>query len=207
MQRKIRKKEKRGQSSGVLLHSKKRVEKFLIMLWKFIVYVITIPLVLCFWGIMLTAMFFFEYVVRERSPREKKEYIYGRNDVERKNKERIDGLVTVTIVNWNGKEYIATCLNSVYSQTYKNIECIVVDNYSIDDSVEIIKNLYHQVRLIQNPSNYGFSRAHNQAIKEAQGEYVLILNFDTVLEKDFIEKIIKVFQRDNTIGSVAPKLI
>lgn len=90
--------------------------------------------------------------------------------------------VSVIIVNWNTRELLRDCLKSVYEQAGDvNFEVIVIDNASADGSVEMVKNDFDQVTLIENSENVGFARANNQGIAVAKGRYVLLLNSDTVV--------------------------
>jgi len=117
--------------------------------------------------------------------------------------------VSFIIVNWNGQETIAECLDSVISQTYKNYEIIFIDNHSTDKSLEIVKKKYSVDKLIVLDKNYGFAEANNIGLKHAAGEYIALVNNDTVLEKDWLEKVVAVFQKekDKNLGSIATKII
>ncbi len=90
--------------------------------------------------------------------------------------------LSVVIVSYNVRYYLEQCLRSLYRSTIDGeMEVFVVDNASQDDSLAYLRPLFPQVRYIQNTENVGFSRANNQAIRQAQGEYVLLLNPDTIL--------------------------
>lgn len=95
---------------------------------------------------------------------------------------KIEMKLSVVIVNYNVRTYLEQCLQSV-RKALEGIEgeVFVVDNHSTDDSVEVLHRDYPWVRLIENQDNMGFARANNMAIREAQGEYVLLLNPDTVV--------------------------
>ena len=90
--------------------------------------------------------------------------------------------VSVTCVNYNGKEYLRECLISLYDQTYKDFEVIIVDNASPDGSAQIIEKEFLNVKLIKNPENSGYCKAQNIAIKASSGTYVLTLNLDIILD-------------------------
>jgi GT2 family glycosyltransferase len=100
------------------------------------------------------------------------------------------------------------CLQSVYAAV-KNIdsEVFVVDNNSVDNSVEMVLNKFPQVKLIQNKQNVGFSKANNQAIRLANGEYILLLNPDTVVESDTFEKVIDFMDVTPDAGGLGVKMI
>lgn len=117
--------------------------------------------------------------------------------------------VSFIIVNWNGEKTIAKCLDSVYSQTYKNFEVILLDNHSSDQSLETVKKNYQVDKLIELDRNYGFAEANNRGLEHAAGEYLALINNDTILEKDWLEKAAAVFRNspDKKLGSVATKII
>ncbi|KPJ66652.1 MAG: hypothetical protein AMJ43_07425 [Coxiella sp. DG_40] len=99
--------------------------------------------------------------------------------------------VSIIIVNWNTRDILKDCLNSVYEQTQGiKFEVIVIDNHSTDGSAEMIKNKFPQVRLIENSANRGFAAANNQGITKAKGRYVLLLNSDTIVLDNAIAKIV-----------------
>ncbi len=90
--------------------------------------------------------------------------------------------LSVVIVSYNVRYYLEQCLRSVFRSTIDGeMEVFVVDNASRDDSIAYLQPLFPQVRYIQNTENTGFSRANNQAIRQARGEYILLLNPDTIL--------------------------
>ena len=100
--------------------------------------------------------------------------------------------LSVVIVSYNVRPYLEQCLQSVQS-ALEGIEgeVFVVDNHSDDDSVETVQNHYPWVRLIENQENLGFAKANNQAIRQSQAEYVLLLNPDTVVAKDTFREVLK----------------
>jgi GT2 family glycosyltransferase len=99
--------------------------------------------------------------------------------------------LSVIIVNYNVKHFLLQCLRSVYAAVNDlEMEVFVVDNVSKDGSVEAVRAAFPQVKLIANTENVGFSKANNQAIAQATGEYVLILNPDTVVAEDTFVKCI-----------------
>lgn len=104
--------------------------------------------------------------------------------------------------------FLEQCLVSVF-KAVKNIdaEVFVVDNISSDDSVEMVKTIFPQVKLIANKENVGFSKANNQAIEIAKGEYILLLNPDTVVEEDAFEKCIEFMDKNPKGGGLGVKMI
>jgi GT2 family glycosyltransferase len=96
--------------------------------------------------------------------------------------------LSVVIVNYNVAHFLEQCLMSVFaSQVNFDYEVYVVDNHSVDGSVAMLKEKFPQVKLIENKKNLGFSRANNQALRQAAGEYVLLLNPDTLIEPDTLQ--------------------
>lgn len=86
-------------------------------------------------------------------------------------------------------------------------EIIVIDNASSDNSVEVIKINFPQVRLIQNSANVGLARANNQGVRLTRGEYILFLNPDTVVQRHSMEKMVDFLKNNDNVAIVAPKLI
>ncbi len=95
-------------------------------------------------------------------------------------------VVSVIIPNYNGKKYLEPCLSNLFMSDYPNIEVIVVDNASTDDSVRFLKTDYPQVKIIGFIRNTGFAYACNAGIKSASGEYIFLLNNDVELKPDYL---------------------
>jgi GT2 family glycosyltransferase len=113
-------------------------------------------------------------------------------------------LISIIIVNWNGKKWLKKCLISLKLQTYKNTEIIVVDNASIDGSVEYIREKFPKVKLVLNDINVGLPKAINKGISLSKGKHLLIINNDVWVEKDFVEKL-HAFYIENNFTVIAPK--
>lgn len=119
-----------------------------------------------------------------------------------------DPIISVIIVNFNGLRFLEGNLSSVFGQSYKAFEVILVDNGSADGSVEFVKEKFPAVRLVLNKNNEGFARANNQGIEASRGEFVLTLNNDTVLERDFLEMLAgRARACDERTGMWAPKIL
>jgi len=116
--------------------------------------------------------------------------------------------LSIVIVNYNVKHFIEQCLYSV-REAIKNIsaEVWVVDNNSVDGSCQMIKEKFPEVLLIENKDNPGFSVANNQAIRKSTGEYVLLLNPDTIAEEDTFEKVIEFMDAHPKAGGLGVKMI
>lgn len=121
--------------------------------------------------------------------------------------------LSIVIVNWNTKELLKQCIESIYSETIKiDFEVFVVDNNSEDKSAEMIEKLidsnhFQNLHLIKNNENAGFSRANNQAIKKSKGEYILLLNPDTIILDNALEKCISFAEKRPEIGILGCQLL
>ncbi|AXM89107.1 glycosyltransferase family 2 protein [Anoxybacillus ayderensis G10] len=110
--------------------------------------------------------------------------------------------ISIIIVNYNTLKLTIEAIESILkSKTKYSYEIIVVDNHSSDDSVHLIKEKFRNVAVIENKQNVGFSKANNQAIKLSKGRYILLLNSDTIVREDTIEKMIEFMDRNNNIGA------
>jgi len=95
-------------------------------------------------------------------------------------------LVSIIVVNYNAKPYLASCLESIFRQTYPRFEVWLVDNASSDGSLELVRDWFPQVKIIQNKENVGFAAAVNQAVACAQGEFIALLNPDAIVSEDWL---------------------
>jgi GT2 family glycosyltransferase len=113
--------------------------------------------------------------------------------------------ISIIIVNYNGKKWLAKCLDSLFRQSFGDFEIILVDNDSSDDSVGFLEENYYdsRLRIIKNPKNLGFASGNNLGIDNAQGKYILLLNNDTWVEDDFLSRIIDFYEK-NDYDVVAP---
>lgn len=116
--------------------------------------------------------------------------------------------ISIIIVNYNVEYFLEQCLNSV-EKGLQHIqgEVFVVDNNSIDGSVEMVKTKFPTVHLIANKENTGFSKANNQAMRIAKGDYILLLNPDTVVEEDTFEKVINFMDSHPDAGGLGVRMI
>ena len=120
--------------------------------------------------------------------------------------------VAIVILNWNGKNWLRNCLESIRKNTaYTNYEIIVVDNGSMDGSVEMVKKEFPNIQLIVNKENLGFSKANNQGIKHALkngAKYVFLLNNDMeIYQKDWLKNLVEAAEGDDDIGIVESNAI
>jgi GT2 family glycosyltransferase len=116
--------------------------------------------------------------------------------------------LSVIIVNYNVRYFLEVCVDSVLRAAKgQEVEVIVVDNNSADDSMEMLRKKFPQVIRIENQDNAGFSKANNQGFAIAKGEYVLFLNPDTVMPEDFIVKAVAYMDAHPEAGGLGPRLI
>ncbi|MCK4223698.1 MAG: glycosyltransferase family 2 protein [candidate division Zixibacteria bacterium] len=108
----------------------------------------------------------------------------------------LDRLVSAIVVNWNGMQFLPTCLDSVFKQSYKNIEVIVVDCASKDESVEFIRKNFPLTKIIELKEDKGPPYAINLAARQAEGDYILILNNDVILPEDMLSVLVKEMKKD-----------
>ena len=104
-------------------------------------------------------------------------------------------LVSVIVLNYNAGELLLNCIGSVKKSAYRNLEIIVVDNISTDKSQETCKEKYPDIKLIQNNENFGYCEGNNIGIREAKGDYIVILNPDTIVESNWIEELISAYNK------------
>ncbi|WP_411768305.1 glycosyltransferase family 2 protein [Winogradskyella sp. A3E31] len=116
--------------------------------------------------------------------------------------------LSVIILNYNVRYFLELCLQSVeVAIADLDAEIIVVDNNSIDDSCAMVKSNFPKVRLIKNKENYGFAKGNNIGVKDAKGEYVCVLNPDTVVAEDTFTTILEFADSKTNLGIVGCQLI
>jgi len=117
--------------------------------------------------------------------------------------------LSVVIVNWNSIELLQDCLISIFHKHNDlDFEVVIVDNASTDNSIEVLKKEFPYVQLVKNDKNIGFTKANNQAIKEAKGEYILLLNPDTiVVDQNIFKNWIAFMDNHPEAGASGCKLI
>ncbi len=115
--------------------------------------------------------------------------------------------VAVVIPHWNGIEILEPCLRSLGASLYPDLEIVVVDNASTDDSVAFMRHEFPQVTIIQNSKNLGFAGGCNAGLKQIESEYYLVLNNDTTHEPDWIERLVEQMESDPRIAAVQPKIM
>ena len=108
-------------------------------------------------------------------------------------------LVSIIIVNYNGKHHLEKCLESLMKIDYENYEIILVDNNSADGSREFVEKLYTSVKIIKLDKNYGFAEPNNIGTKSAKGDLLLFLNNDTIVTFNFLSELVNVLNKEPDI--------
>jgi GT2 family glycosyltransferase len=111
------------------------------------------------------------------------------------------------VVNFNGEEDILSCLNSIFNQTYKNYEVLVVDNDSKDNSLSLIKENFKNVKIIETGYNAGWGVGCNIGIEESKGEFISMINNDATLDEKCLDEMVKIISSNQKYGSCACKIL
>ncbi|HZY10836.1 MAG TPA: glycosyltransferase family 2 protein [Bacteroidota bacterium] len=115
--------------------------------------------------------------------------------------------LSIVIVGYNSAQFLQNCLKSIFSQTPPfQLEVIVVDNASTDNSVSLIRQHYPQTKIISNEENKGFACGNNQGICQSLGQYILLLNPDTVVLDPALERLVDYIEATPDVGAVGPKI-
>jgi GT2 family glycosyltransferase len=116
--------------------------------------------------------------------------------------------LSIIIVSWNVKKDLNRCLESIYQNQPSNIfEVIVVDNASSDETVEMLKNEFPHVTIIENSDNRGFAAANNQGIQITKGKYIFLLNPDTIVHRQSFDTLMEFMDNNADVGACGPKLL
>ncbi|MDD1702404.1 MAG: glycosyltransferase family 2 protein [Methanoregula sp.] len=116
-------------------------------------------------------------------------------------------LVSVVVVNFNGKKFLDGCLSSLEQQTFRDFEVILVDNRSSDGSTEFVRERYPSAILVETGKNLGFAGGTNAGIRMAQGEFIFTLNNDAIADPRMLEEIVKPVQADPGVGMCGTKMM
>ena len=114
--------------------------------------------------------------------------------------------VAVIILNWNGVSFLKSFLPQLINTAYSNLQIVVGDNASTDDSVSFLKLKYPQIRIIHNEQNYGFAEGYNRVLKQVQADYFVLLNSDVDVPVNWITPVIQVMEKDPLIAAAQPKI-
>ncbi|WP_257656409.1 glycosyltransferase family 2 protein [Parapedobacter lycopersici] len=114
--------------------------------------------------------------------------------------------VAVVILNWNGRFFLEKFLPYVYNSTYPNIEFVVGDNASSDDSVAFVRADYPTIRVITNQQNLGFAGGYNEVLKQVDADYFVLLNSDVEVTPDWIQPVIELLESQPDMAAAQPKI-
>jgi len=115
--------------------------------------------------------------------------------------------VSVIIVNWNGKQHLEECLNSLSKQTFKAFETILVDNGSTDGSIEFVEEHFPVVKVIKLNYNKGFCRGNNIGLQHARGDFIALLNNDTLVDMQWLEELYRAMTKHSHVGICASCIV
>jgi GT2 family glycosyltransferase len=114
--------------------------------------------------------------------------------------------VSIIILNWNGLTHLQDLFASLEKQTYKDFECLLVDNGSTDGSQEFIKQNFDWIKLIELNENFGFARGNNIGFEHSTGKYIVTLNNDTVTASHWLENLVNAAKKDSNVGMIASRI-
>ena len=112
--------------------------------------------------------------------------------------------VAIVILNWNGKTHLQEFLPSVFNSSYPNLEIIVGDNDSTDESVDFLTEFFPLIKVIRNEKNFGFAEGYNKVLNQVQADYFILLNSDVEVTPDWISPIIELMESDENIAIAQP---
>lgn len=113
----------------------------------------------------------------------------------------------IVILNYNGREYLEKFLPALRQTTWPNYRIVVADNHSTDDSLEFLEQHYPDIELIRLPENFGFAEGYNQALAQIKSDYYVLLNSDVEVTPGWLEPLLELMERDNTVAACQPKIL
>ncbi len=117
-------------------------------------------------------------------------------------------LVSIVILNWNGRKYLEQFLPALVKHTtHADAEIVVADNGSTDDSLEFLEKEYARIRIIELEKNHGFSGGYNRALEQLDSKYMLLLNSDIEVTEGWLEPMVELMEKDESVGACTPKLL
>ena len=115
--------------------------------------------------------------------------------------------VAIVILNWNGVHFLRQFLPSVLQTLYSNIDIILADNGSSDESVAFVNQHYPQIRIILLKENFGYAKGYNEALKQVTADYYMLLNSDAEVQPSWIEPMVTLLEKDKSIAACQPKIL
>lgn len=116
-------------------------------------------------------------------------------------------LVAVVILNWNGRHYLQQFLPSVLASTYPNLQIVVADNASTDDSIAFLQEHFPSVQVIALSKNFGFAKGYNEALQQVQAPYFVLLNSDVEVTPNWLQPIVELLQQNKNAAACQPKIL
>jgi GT2 family glycosyltransferase len=129
------------------------------------------------------------------------------SDLQQQNNTNNTPSVAVVILNWNGQHFLEKFLPSILASTYQNIQIIVADNASTDDSISFLQQHFPAVKIIVNKTNEGFAKGYNTALKKVSADYFVLLNSDVEVIPSWIEPIVQLMENDTSVAACQPKIL
>ena len=114
--------------------------------------------------------------------------------------------IDINLVIWNGKKYLPFCIESIFQQSYSDWQLNILDNGSTDGSIKYLQEHYPNLKIIALKENNGFAKGHNKLLSWTSSKYILCLNQDVILDKDFLKKSFDFLENQKNIGSLNPKI-
>ena len=115
--------------------------------------------------------------------------------------------VAIVILNWNGKHYLQQFLPSVLQTSYPNLQIIVADNASTDNSKDFLKEQFPQIRVLPLSQNFGFAKGYNEALKQVTANYYVLLNSDVEVTPGWLQPLVELLESADTIAACQPKIL
>ena len=114
--------------------------------------------------------------------------------------------VAVVILNWNGEKLLKQFLPAILASNYPNLQVVVGDNGSTDDSIEMLLKKFPKVKVLKNDVNYGFAGGYNKILERVTADYFILLNSDVEVTPNWITPVIRLMESDQGIAAVQPKI-
>jgi GT2 family glycosyltransferase len=115
--------------------------------------------------------------------------------------------IAIVILNWNGRKYLEKFLPSVLASISANTNIVIVDNGSTDDSISFLETKYPDIHIIRFTENYGFAKGYNEALKQVDADYYVILNSDVEVQTGWLQPMFALLESDSTIAACQPKIL
>jgi GT2 family glycosyltransferase len=115
--------------------------------------------------------------------------------------------VTVVVLNYNGRKHLHKCLDSIFQMNYPRFKVVVVDNASNDGSIFYVKQKFPKAKTVEYRRNHGFAKAYNMVLEEIESDFIVLLNNDVEVERDWLNKLMPYITDDDEISAVTPKML